>query len=95
VADGLTGLVGSRTKSKPIFSVYGEKRTLAASLTFFGLSLAILGWLTLIAPAGLRGIAIYIPWLAFQAMVVESLSIWGIDNISVPLFIVIILSALR
>lgn len=95
LADGITGLVGSRTKGKTLFNIRGEKRTLAASLTFFGLSLAILAWATLVAPAGLGGVAIYIPWLAFQATVVESLSIWGTDNITVPLFIVLILNSLR
>jgi dolichol kinase len=95
LADGLTGLIGSRTKSRTLFKVAGERRTLAASLTFFMCSLLIFGWVTIVAPAGLKDIAIYIPWVAFLVTVVEGLGVWGTDNILVPLVVVLILNSLR
>lgn len=95
VADGLAALIGTRVKSKVLIHIGGERRTVAGTLAFFISSALILCWLTLAVHTGLRAVAIYIPWLAFQATAIEFISIWGADNILVPLYLAAILNSLR
>ncbi len=94
LADGLAGLIGTHPRSKHAYKIFGERRTVAGSLTFFLVSMAILGWVTHSAPA-MSGVTLYMPWIAFLAAVVENLSVLGTDNIFVPLFIVFMLNSLR
>ena len=95
LADGIAALVGTNFKSQVLVNIHGEKRTLAGTISFFLVSLAILGWVTLIAPSGLHEIAVYIPFIATLATAVEFVSILGSDNVLVPLYITTILQSLR
>ncbi len=95
LADGLAALVGTHFKSQQLLRIHGERRTVAGTLTFFIFSLLILMWLTLIVHSGLRELAVYTPWLALQATAIEFISIWGTDNILVPVYVALVLSSLR
>ncbi len=95
LADGLAALVGTRYKSHVLMHIGDEKRTLAGTLSFLIASLLILGWLILLAPAGLHDLAMYIPFIAILATAIEFISIWGTDNVSVPLYVAAMLQSLR
>ncbi len=94
LADGLAGLVGARVHLRGHYTVFGEKRTVQGTLTFLLLSVAILSWVVFIAPAGLHSAASVVLWLPILATIVENVSILGLDNVSVPVLVAVVLGLL-
>lgn len=91
--DALAAVIGQRF-GKRLFSIVGSQRSLEGSVTMF-----VVGWvatiipLVLLTPSGMSlGTAIGIAALtAFAAAIVEAISPWGIDNLTVPAISAIVL----
>ncbi len=80
--DGFAGLIGKEVKSKN-WAILGQKKSLAGTLT-----MALMSGITLISISYIIGLPFY-PIKLFTimliAVVLEQISCWGIDNLTVPL----------
>lgn len=92
LADGLAAIIGVKFGKSTSYKVLGHTKSIVGSMTFFIVSLAILigysiGTGTEISVAILIG-------TAFIATILENTSSRGLDNITVPVWVAIILSKL-
>lgn len=93
LADGLAAIVGGVYGKKWEYKVFGHKKTVIGSMTFWIASLCIFG-------IGLLGATEVIPingyiWLIFLAppalTLTENLCLYGLDNLIIPLITIAIL----
>lgn len=87
LADGLAAIVGLRYGKRQTYLIFGQAKSVAGSLTFFVVSLGLL-----LGYRHFSGFQADVPalfFLAFLATAVENLGIMGLDNLFVPLLIVI------
>ena len=95
LADGLAAIVGQNFGDYWRYRVYGQVKTVVGTMTFWLVSLIILGVGSLLAPSSVDyshfGLIIILlpPILSF----VENFSIKGTDNITVPFVLLIALRA--
>ncbi len=92
LADGLAAIVGTTFGKTTRYSVLGHAKSFVGSVTFFIISLSILigysiGTNTPIGPFVLVGTGLV-------ATILENFSSRGLDNISVPVWVAIVLSSL-
>ena len=87
VADSAAALIG-KAKGK---HRYFNNKTLEGSTAFLVVSILVTTWVILIAPTGLGGNWTAIIWLPFAATVVEALAPWGLDNLLIPVLVVVAL----
>lgn len=92
IADGLAAIAGKKWGAHNSYVILGHTKSIAGSLTFLVVSLWILigynnGAAVLLQPLQLLGIAAV-------AMVLENISLRGLDNLSVPLFVAAALTIL-
>lgn len=92
LADGLAAVIGVRYGKKNRYSVLGHVKSFTGTLTFLSISLVILigysvGTDTPISPLVLIGTSLV-------AAILENVSTRGLDNITVPVWIAIVLSSL-
>jgi len=96
LADGFAALVGIRYVKKHGYEIFGQTKTLVGTTVFYLFSLAIT--LLVVAFDGPEyqdtAVAILL-WLPIGATLVESLAVYGSDNLLVPLLVVGVLNALR
>lgn len=91
LADGMAAVIGERW-GKQSYLVFGSRKSLAGSLTFYIFSLAILvmyvyGSGDNLAPFAVVGISAV-------ATAIENLAVRGLDNILLPLFVAVVLQKL-
>lgn len=90
LADGLASIVGIYYKSKK-----GTKRndkTAIGSATFLLVTFLILAFAKLADPSGVTNLTwLVVVLLPIAAMLLENMSIFGLDDLTVPLLIVIVL----
>lgn len=92
LADGLAALVGLRFGGATMYKIFGSSKSIVGTFTFFIVSLTILTAYSFLAPAGLA-----LWWIVIGAAVaafLENVGVLGLDNLLVPSFIVIFLTAL-
>lgn len=90
LADGLAAVIGTTYGKSSRYKVMGHTKSIVGSMTFLVISVGILigysiGTQTYIAPVMLLG-------MAAIATILENLSSYGLDNITVPVWVAIILS---
>jgi phytol kinase len=96
VGDGMAAVVGNKYGKKYSYSILHQKKSWAGSMAFWLVSLIIISALLLFMPVQLDHMAFAILFLLpVSAAALESLSIFGMDNITVPVFIAIALSLLQ
>jgi dolichol kinase len=87
LADGLAAIIGVKYGSNQAYSIFGSPKSLIGTTTFFGVAcVLLLGFgmtghyvpLMLIAP------------LLLGATLIENLAVFGLDNLLVPLYVVIL-----
>lgn len=89
LADGLAAIVGVKFGAPWAYRVFGARKTLPGTMTFFAVSLAILvvyclhvpvafGWWVIMATVG--------------ATVIENLAVRGLDNLLIPIWVALLLS---
>lgn len=92
VADAAAALVGSRWGKKNRYHIFGQEKSVAGTLAFYLVSVAIASWLTLITPSGLHDVApLIIGWLPIATTCIENLGVFGSDNLLVPLLLAVVL----
>lgn len=82
LADGLAAVIGTKYGNTTRYHVLGHTKSIAGTLTFFVVSLAILAGYVAFSPAG------FSPWLiliALLATLIENIAVMGLDNLFVPL----------
>lgn len=92
LGDGLAGLVGPRLRS-PSWTVLGERRSLAGTLTMALVSLAVLLSVAALAPPGPAWGLLLL--LALVATALEQVALLGLDNLTVPLGVALLWSWLH
>jgi dolichol kinase len=94
VADGLAAVVGKRMGGKTTYKVFGNNKSLVGTLTFWFASLCVIGtglifahdyityrnyyWLILLLPPALT--------------LIENLFVWGLDDLAVPIVVILALN---
>lgn len=93
LADGMAAVVGDRLGKKNRYKIFGEVKSIAGSLTFFGFSVLIMIGVVVFGPPVFKEFyAPIIVLLPVMAVSIENLSVRGTDNISVPLLVAIMLN---
>lgn len=92
LADGLAAILGSRY-GKQSYLVFGHKKSVVGTLTFFLVSLLILVGYNIIGDGGISPI-IYVITIAAVAAFVENLAVKGLDNLLLPLLVAFALARL-
>jgi len=90
LADGLAAVVGVRYGARHSYNVFGHRKSLIGSLTFFTVSLLILltlnHWTDHTVSLGLAA------GIALLASVLENVAVRGLDNVLVPLAVVLLIT---
>lgn len=92
LADGLAAILGSRY-GKQSYLVFGHKKSVVGTLTFFLVSLLILIGYNIIGDGDISPI-IYVITIAAVAAFVENLAVKGLDNLLLPLLVAFALARL-
>ena len=87
--DGLAAVVGQSIKSKS-FNIFGSTKSIAGSTTMFIVSLIIS--VLIFAFIGVDYLIAKSILIAFIATILEAISVKGLDNITVPLIITVIVA---
>lgn len=89
LADGMAAVMGVRY-GKQSYLVFGHRKSIVGSLTFFVASLAILIFFELMVGTG-RSL-LFFTGIAALATIVENIGVKGSDNLLVPLFVAALLA---
>jgi len=95
VADGLAAVIGIRYKKRWAYKVFGQTKTVIGSMTFWLISLAILSGGVPFTEE-LIGFNDYVMLLVVLPPVltaIENLSVYGSDNVTVPVTVLVVLGA--
>ncbi|GFE70465.1 diacylglycerol/polyprenol kinase family protein [Chroococcus sp. FPU101] len=82
--DGLAAIVGQRFGKHP-YRVWGNQKSWEGSLTMTGISFIVTALLLLSVYGNLGIIWLIAFMIALNATILESFSMWGLDNLTVPL----------
>jgi phytol kinase len=91
-ADGLAAVMGSRYGKKNSYKVVGQNKSFVGSITFFIISLLIFAVYITTAPM-VEWSAIFIA-ISFVLTLFENISVYGLDNLIVPLVTALVLKSL-
>ena len=80
--DGFAGLIGRKVRS-PNWLIWGQRKSIAGTLTMAMITLIILFTLSLLIDANFHPLRIFA--VTGLAVGLEQLSRWGIDNLTVPM----------
>ena len=94
LADATAALVG-KAIGKHRYKIKGHYKTIEGSLAFMIIAVAITAWVVLVAPAGLNLAWPVILWLPFIATLVEGITPYGLDNLLIPIVVVVVLNSLQ
>jgi phytol kinase len=89
LADGFAAIVGVKYGARRAYHVLGATKSVAGSLTFLVVSLAILG--AYCAHTGTNFLP-YMPLLAVSATILENIAVRGLDNLIIPALVAWVLS---
>lgn len=96
VADGFAALIGNKYGHAKLHRIFGNKKSLIGSLTFWGVSFTILFAGANISDIGLAGLTVpMLIWLSAGAAYLENITPYGFDNLIVPLLIYAVLQPLQ
>lgn len=92
LADGLAAVTGTLWGKKSEYRILGAKKSWVGSATFLMTALVITIGYSLLSGHQL-------PWFIYAllpvvATMLESVGLWGVDNVTVPIFVILTLSLL-
>ncbi len=92
LADGLAAIIGTQFGKRNRYTIFGHTKSIVGSAVFFLVSVSILGLYSMgtdtpIDPLMIGGIALV-------ATALENLTAYGLDNITVPVWVAIVLSSI-
>jgi len=91
LADGIAAIVGKRLGKNNRYKVFGYEKSIAGTMAFWLVSLAIL--LVALNFGSNQAVSLaVVMWLPLAAAALENVAILGFDNIFVPLLVVLILN---
>jgi phytol kinase len=95
LADGLAGVVGVHYGKSTRYQIISHGKSLAGSLTFFVTSFLIfVGASFIVSENALPHLYGWFLWSALILTVIENLSWYGLDDITVPVSVIVILTLL-
>lgn len=95
LGDGIAAVVGQRYARQLFYRIAGQKKSYVGSAAFLLVSCIVTSvvlWFTPVTVDVTRSVVILLP---IVATIMEGLSIYGIDNVTVPASVAIILSTLH
>lgn len=96
LGDGFAAIFGQHFQPKFAYSILKQKKSFIGSAVFFTVSIiitaAFLFWAPVTIYAGALPILVLLP---LTTTLLESLSLFGVDNVTVPVFVAIMLSSLQ
>jgi dolichol kinase len=95
LADGMAAIIGTKFGRKWSYKVFGQTKTILGSMTFWVVSLCILG-IGLLPAHNLIPFSDYARLLLILPPVLtatENLAVWGTDNLAIPIIVVMALQA--
>ncbi len=96
LGDGVAAVIGNKYGTQYNYSILKQKKSIVGSLAFWLTALVITGLLLVFMPINLyevRWVVLLI--LPLSTTMLEGLSIYGMDNITIPVFVALILSSLQ
>ncbi len=92
LADGLAAIIGTQFGKRNRYTIFGHTKSVVGSMVFFLVSISILGLYSIgtqtpIDPFVIAGIALV-------ATALENLTAYGLDNVTVPVWVAIVLSSI-
>jgi phytol kinase len=94
LGDSVAALIG-KPFGKHRYKIFGNKKSLEGSIAFMIVAMAITYWVIYIAPSHLHAAWPIIVWLPLLGAVVEAVLPFGLDNLLLPIVIVVVLNMLR
>ncbi len=95
LADGLAAMIGMQRARRFRYKIGGQSKSLLGSATFYMVSVAIIASTLWLSPIHLSVASfLLLLWLPIATTCVESIAIFGTDNLLVPLLIVLALNSL-
>jgi phytol kinase len=92
LADGLAAIMGANYGNRVKYSIFGHTKSLVGSLTFLVVSFILLLFYYVTAPHVMFSDYFYL--IALSAAALENISIFGLDNLVVPILITVTLKAI-
>lgn len=92
LADGVAAIVGVNYGDKLAYRVFGARKSVAGSLAFLTVSLLIF---TVYCVSQDRTFPVYLALGSVGAMVLENVAVRGLDNVLIPVGIVLLLQAMH
>ena len=80
--DGFAGLIGKEVKSKS-WKILGQRKSIGGTSSMFAISLLVIFGITLITGTNISPVEII--GIAILATSLEQISVWGLDNLTVPI----------
>lgn len=92
LADGLAAIIGVKYGGKTGYKLFGHYKTLIGSLVFYVTSLSITAWVIMYGPSsfGTHELTLLLG-LPIVTTVAENLAVNGMDNLVVPMIVVVVL----
>jgi dolichol kinase len=94
LADGFAALIGTNFGKKTAYKMFGQVKSLAGTLTFIVISFAITFWTIHAGNLLQTDIGLVVLWLPLTAALVENIGVFGIDNLFVPMLVLLVLNRL-
>lgn len=92
LADAAAALVGIRYGKKNSYKILGHKKSVVGGLAFFAVSCVLVGLVFVVTPGNITtSSTIALLALPFVTTLVESLGVYGLDNLLIPLVVVLLL----
>lgn len=92
LADGFAAIVGTNFGKRTTYKVFGQAKSLAGTLTFVVLSFGITLWAVHSEVPVQTGMTAFVLWLPLAAAVMENVGVFGIDNLFVPMLVLLVLN---
>jgi phytol kinase len=92
LADGFAAVIGEKYGRGSIYRIFGAKKSRIGTLTFLVVSITILSVFSIQQSVSL---GIWLPLIAVGATVLENIAVRGLDNITIPLYVALLLSTMR
>lgn len=95
LGDGFAAIVGNEYGKKYSYTIFHQKKSLVGSITFWFVSLVLAAAMIWFMPLNFNGAALpLLLGLPILTAGLESVSIFGLDNITVPVGVALLLSSL-
>jgi phytol kinase len=96
LADGFAALMGKRYGLLQQYKIGNYTKTLVGTITFWIISTLIIATTLILGVADINWALLpLIIWLPLMATVVENFAVMGLDNVLVPLLIIVVLNYLK